>query len=105
MEAVVDVAAGVPAEALGLLAVMFGEGQDHPIGGAKLPGAAALGRVLPDVLHQPVDVEELAQDRPAPISLAPSGLGRQPDGEGLGEILVGVLLGAGPDGRNPDKAW
>ncbi len=37
MEAIVHVPAGVPSEALGLLAVVLGEGQGHPFGGIKMP--------------------------------------------------------------------
>ena len=46
-----------------------------------------------DLGHQPIDVLELAQRRPALVSLAPARPGRQPDGEGLGEVLGRVRLG------------
>src|SRR4030042_5681227 len=68
LETVVNVAAGVTTEPLGLLPVVFGQGQVHPVDGTELPAVVALGRIPPDLLHEPVDVEELAEDRPVPVT-------------------------------------
>ena len=43
-------------------------------------------------MRLPVHVAQLRQRRPALVFLAPLRPRRQPDGEGLGEVLVGMLL-------------
>jgi len=72
-----------------------------PIVGAQLPAQAG-DRVDDPVVvtreagrparHQGVDVLELLERGPALVALAPVHTGRQPDSEGLGEVLVGVAL-------------
>ena len=54
-----------------------------------------LGGAAADLLHQPVHVQQLPHHRPGAIAGPPAGARRKPDGERLGEILVGVLLGIG----------
>src|SRR5688572_20181660 len=51
------------------------------------------GRPLsPDLLHQLIDVFQLAHGRPAFVATAPIGSRTQPDGEGFSEILVRMTL-------------
>src|SRR5579872_6770443 len=57
-----------------------------------------------DLLHQGMDVFELVEGLPAAIALPPViGRGAEPDGEGFGEVLVGVRLRV-PVGQMADEA-
>ena len=50
------------------------------------------GRAAGDLAHQLVHVLELPERRPVGVALPPVRVGRQPDREGLGEVLVGMAL-------------
>src|SRR5205085_11995588 len=51
-----------------------------------------LGRQLANLRHHPIDIRELLERRPSSVLTAPIQAWRQPDGEGFGEVLVGMLL-------------
>ena len=92
---VVHVALGGAAQPLGLLPVVIGQQDAQGLHRAVQPRAVARRRGAAHGPHQAVHVAQLAQRGPALVAPPPAGARRQPDREGLGEVVIGVLLGVG----------
>src|SRR5262249_27332287 len=89
---VVNVPLSRGAVALSPLAIVLREQDVHLFDRrAQLP-ARGRWRNAPKRLHHLVHIPQFVKGGPIPISATPAGARRQPDGESLSEVFVGVLL-------------